>query len=236
MARHGAAPAGAKSVDPGCPARERRLLEDDRGREHEDEDEELRPGERRERDPEQGEHVVQDARYDRRALQREHRPEEGRIGRDLGEQEGREDDPGHAHREQRDEVGGGASVSDAACEEEGGHRRGGHDVRVQDVRRVQRRRHVPVRERGRDQQRVELARVRDQHAVHVRKRRVQVRDADREALVEELVGHHEPVDDAPCDRRQADREPEPERDCGELEPDDGSGGPAAGRSTRARDA
>ncbi len=57
---------------------------------------------------------------------------------------------------------------------------------------------------------------------------MQARDADREALVEELVGHHEPVDDATRDRGEAGRQHEPEREERELEPDDATGQPPRG--------
>ena len=169
-------------------------------------------------DPEQREHVVPARRRGDRELDREHGPEERRIGGDLGEQERREDDPRQADREQRDAYATQPPAGHAAREQERrdagrAHHPGVHRVRV--VRAVG---HEPVAEGRCDQERIELVQVRDQLAVHARERRAELRHADREPLVEQLVRHHEPVDDACRERREDEREPRPEREERQLEP------------------
>ena len=64
------------------------------------------------------------------------------------------------------------------------------------VRFVQPVQHLAVPERDRQDQRIELIQVCDGLAVHVRDDGPEPVDAQCEALVQQLVGHHEPVRDA----------------------------------------
>jgi hypothetical protein len=76
-------------------------------------------------------------------------------------------------------------------------------------------------EERREQERIELVDVPDQVTVDVRERRVQLPDADRQPLVEELVRHDVPVGDLGRENGQNPAEGEPERgdrDPGPVQP------------------
>ena len=161
---------------------------------------ELRARQHCERDPEQSQHVVPVRRARGRRLQREHRPQERRICRDLGQEERRVDDPRHEHGEQRHQVGDPLRAGHPACEQEGGDRRGAHHPGVDRVGPLEVVRHEAVPVRGCDQQGIELIDDRDEPPVEVGQRRTGAGDRQREALVEQLVGHVVPVDDAGRDR------------------------------------
>ena len=90
----------------------------------------------------------------------------------------------------------------------------------------------PCRNAGAISSGIELVDVRDRLGVHARQRRVRARDADREPLVEQLVGHHEPVGDLARERRERrpEREPEQDREGEKWNPE----APATGGSVEAR--
>jgi len=73
-------------------------------------------------------------------------------------------------------------------------------------------RDVAGAQRGGEDEGVELVDARYELVVNVRERRMEADDAEREPLVEQLVGHHEPVRDPARDRREPRAEPEPEHD------------------------
>ncbi len=199
---------------------EGKLLCDDSDREDQREHDQLRAGERREHQTGQRQDVVAQPRDGRRALEGEHRPEEGRVCSDLGQEERRKDDPRDGDADRRNDVRGQPTPRDTASEQEGGYRGRGHHVRVEHMCVVERERDVAVAIDRRDQQRVELADVRDQRSVDTRERGTGARDADRESFVEQFVGHHEPVDDSAGDLRERGAEHQPEHDRRQLEPED----------------
>src|SRR5207249_6826863 len=63
----------------------------------------------------------------------------------------------------------------------------------------------------REQQRIQLVDVVDQLTVNVRQRRMEPTDAQRQALVEQLVRHHVPVGDLRRQGGEAAREGQPQR-------------------------
>ena len=71
---------------------------------------------------------------------------------------------------------------------------------------------LAMTEDGGEQHGVELIEVRDQLAVDMRERGAKADDAQRKALVQELVSHYEPVRNPLRDLGEHTREREPERD------------------------
>ena len=128
-----------------------------------------------------------------RVCQRQECPAEGRIGNDLGEQERRERDPGNGHAQRARPEREQPPEPDPAREQKDRDRGGGDQKRVQPMRPREARGDVAVAEQRRDQHRVELVDVRDELPVQPRQQRAGLRDRDRQPLVVELVGHHEPV-------------------------------------------
>ena len=177
------------------PARRRvqHRLGDDRDHEHAEEDDELRPREHGDTDRAEREQVRLPRLARHRVRQRQECPAEGRIGNDLGEQERRERDPGNGHAQRSRPEREQPPEPDPAREQKDRNRRGGDQERVQPVRPREARGDVAVAEQRRDQHRVELVDVRDELPVQPRQQRAGLRDRDRQPLVVELVGHHEPV-------------------------------------------
>ncbi len=194
----------------------------------------MRPGEGREHEPGQGEHVVSQARSGRCSLQCQDRPEERGIRGHLRQEERCEDQPRHGDGQRRDHVGRQPPSRHMARQEVRGDRRGGHDVGVQHVGVVQRGGDVAVAIHRRDQQGVELIHARNEHTVHPRQRGSRARDADREPLVEQLVGHHEPVGDPAGDRGERAAQCQPEHDQRKSDPK-GSGEDEPSGRTRSFD-
>ena len=85
-----------------------------------------------------------------------------------------------------------------------------------------------MEERG-QQEGIKLIDVPDQLAVDLRKRRIELGDADREPLVEQLVRHHVPVDDAAREHGQDGPEREPEGAKSNVDPATEGGGPLSKR-------
>ena len=112
---------------------------------NEDDDRELRPRVEGQRHPEQREQVVPGRRRRERRLDREHRPEECRVGGDLGEQKRGKNDPGEADREHSDQVCGPEPSGDPPRKQERGYAGRGHDPGVRDVCQVEIVRHEPCR-------------------------------------------------------------------------------------------
>ncbi len=186
------------------------LVGDERDREDEDEHDELRASEERESQPEQGEDVVSPGRGIDRSRSGEHRPQKCRIGRDLGREERGVDGPRQADREHADEVGGPEPPCHAAGEQEGRNARRAHDPGVRDVHIVEVSRNEAPAEERRDQERVELVvRVRDL-ASEVRERKAPPGVADRVPLVQQLVGHREPVGHPPGDLGECEGQRDPD--------------------------
>ena len=203
---------------PGADPRERARrggatdLEEEQGeRQGQPEDGELGAGKERQREASEREEVVPARGGGDRALHPEHSPEERRIGRHLREQVGRIDDRRDHDREHGEQVSGPVVMGDATREQEGRDAGGGHDPGVEDVRLVQVVRDQAGAEDRRDQQWIELAEARDQIAAQVWQGCQVAGAVDRQPLVHELVGHHEPVADAAGHRGEPGREHDPDR-------------------------
>ncbi len=162
---------------------------------HDEQYDELRPREDGEREREQEQDVVSPRGCGRRRLQREHRPQKRRVTDGLGEQERGEHDPGHADGQGRDRVGHEAASGHPPGEEVRRDARGAREPGVQHVRVVEGAGHETVPEDRCEQDGVELADVRNELVVDPRQEGAVLGDADRKPLVEQLVGHHVPVDD-----------------------------------------
>jgi hypothetical protein len=95
-------------------------------------------------------------------------------------------------------------------------------------------RHEPVQEHRGNEDRIELREAVHPDAVHPRQRQMRVGDRDREPLVEQLVGHHEPVVDPRGDEREHRRKRDPEREDREAAAHRRSLGRASPRAARPR--
>ena len=183
-------------------ARATDLVPEDREREHDRQRSELRPRRDGERQRRRGKQVVPPARVGDRDLEPQDGPEEHRIRDDLGHHEPGEDHPGHEDGQRGDRERPRAR-DDLPREQVRGDRGARHHERVQHVRGAERlgwREHPKER---REQEGIELAVDLDREAVHGRQRRPGVGDRGRELHVQQLVGHHRPIADAPG---EADRE------------------------------
>src|SRR5205823_163157 len=100
-----------------------------------------------------------------------------------------------------------------AGEQKGGDGGRAHDKGIQNMRVVQSGRYQGVSIERRQEKRIQLVDVRNELPVDAWKGRVGTCDADRQTLVEELVRHHVPVDDASREdgKTRAERKPEGEQ-------------------------
>ena len=164
-------------------------------RQHEHEHDELGAHEEREADACERERVAPSGRPRQTPLHPEERQDEGGIRGDLGEEKGGIDHPRHSDREKRRQGRHPALAAHVPREEKGRHARGAHEERAKYVSRHQIAVDAPVDEERREDQRVELVDAVHDRPVELGQRRAGPRDADRQPLVQKLVGHHEPVGD-----------------------------------------
>ncbi len=194
----------------GVDALEQRLRRHGDG-EDDQEHRELRPGEDREPDRAESNRIPPGRLPLHRNAQRQDRPAEGGIGDDLREQERRQHDPGHRDREACNPQAREPPDVDLPREEIHRNGRRDHHERVQPVRRDQAGRNVAVPVDEAQEDGIELVDVVDRLTAQPREQRARLGDGDPEPLVEELVRHHVPVDDARRCLRQHPPRPDDQR-------------------------
>ena len=184
------------------------LVHDDRDRRDHEQDRELCACEHRKHETGECERVGALRRLLDGALEHVHGPEKRGIGGGLRQHERREDQPRDEHRQRSGGVRPDMPADESPGDQVRGHRGGRHQDRVQRVCAREPVRHEPVARDRAQQDRVQLVRLRHAHAVQRGQRRARAGHAEREPLVEQLVRHHEPVDDP------AGRDREGGRGCG----------------------
>ena len=195
-------------------------MDEDRDRERDEEDGELRPRQERKAESGRGKEIPAWARLDDRPIEGERRPEEGRVRGCLAHEDAGQHHPGH-HDARDGDHERPRPIEKLPAEQvrrDGGtrHQEGIEHVRsLEGVRRRQRADH------RREEQGVELVRSRNRGAVDRRQRRMGLGDRQRQLDVLQLVGHHGPVADParePEGEDRAGRQPEQDRPHGPDEP------------------
>ncbi len=189
--------------------------ERDRDESHDDQERELGACDDGEPDPGDRTRIPKQRRLVDRPQEQVHRPHEGRIGNGLREDERRQHEPRHENGQRGRSVGAHASGERASGDEVGGDRRRRHEHRVERVGPQEERGYEAVACDRSEQHRVQLVRRRHAYAAQHRERRTGAGDAEREPLVEQLVAHHEPVDDPSRRDRDCDCRAAPDREHGQ---------------------
>ena len=185
----------------------RPAVHQDRDRENEREDHQLRTRTDRQHDCDSRQRVVSLRRCRDRDVDRQQRAREQRVGDHVRQQQRGECHPRHDSREHRRDDAGPNGARHTHREHVHRQHSRRHHERVCNMDGVETLADRAMGEERRDQQRIHLVERRHQLVMDMRQRRAQPGDAEREPLVEQLVRHHQPVGNAGRQHGQ----PRPER-------------------------